>query len=64
MVQRGTSDDIVCKAQQQTLSLPPSPRLRYAVTSFGWEHYVVDVFEKFLSAFIEQLDVAFEQIEF
>ena len=57
-------DDMVCKAQQQTLSLPSSARLRSADTSFGWEHYVTDVLEKFLSAFIEQLDVAFEEIEF
>ena len=53
-------DDMVRKAQQQTLSLPPSARLRSADTSFGWEHYVTDVFEKFLSAFIVQLDDAFE----
>ena len=57
-------DDMVCKAQQQTLSLSPSARLWSANTSFGWEYYVTDVFEKFLSTFIEQLDVAFEQIEF
>ena len=57
-------DDMVCKAQQQTLGLPSSARLQSADTSFGWEHYVTDVFEKFLSAFIEQSDVAFEQIEF
>ena len=55
---------MVCKVQQQTLSLPPSARLWCADTSFGWEHYVTDVFKKLLSAFIEQLDVAFEQIEF
>ena len=54
---------MVCKVQQQTLSLPPSARLWCADTSFGWEH-VTDVFKKLLSAFIEQLDVAFEQIEF
>ena len=52
--------DMVCKAQQQTLSLPPSTRLRSADARFGWEHYVTDVFEKFLSAFIVQLDSAFE----
>ena len=57
-------DDIVCKVQQQALSLSPSARLRYADTSFGWEHYVTDVFKNFLSASIEQLDVAFEQLEF
>ena len=57
-------DDMVRKAQQQTLSLPPSARLRSADTSFGWERYVTDVFEKFLSAFIVQLDDAFEQLEF
>ena len=56
-------DDMDCKAQQ-TLSLLPSARLWSANTSFGWEYYVTDVFEKFLSTFIEQLDVAFEQIEF
>ena len=55
---------MVCKAQQQTLSLPPSTRLRSADARFGWEHYVTDVFEKFLSAFIVQLDDAFEQLEF
>ena len=57
-------DDMVLKAQQQMLSLPPSARLRSADTSFGWERYVTDVFEKFLSAFIVQLDDAFEQLEF
>ena len=57
-------DDKVCKMQQQTLSLPSNARLRSADTSFGWEHDVTDVFKKFLSAFIVQLDVAFEQIEF
>ena len=57
-------DDMACKAQQQTLSLPPSVRLGSADTSFRWEHYVTDVFEKLLSGFIEQLDVAFEQVEF
>ena len=55
---------MVLKAQQQMLSLPPSARLRSADTSFGWERYVTDVFEKFLSAFIVQLDDAFEQLEF
>ena len=35
-----------------------------ADTSFGWEHYVTDVFEKFLSIFIVQLDDAFEGLEF
>ena len=53
-------NDMVCKAQQQMLSLPPSARLQSTDTSFGWEHYVTDVFEKFLSAFIVQLDDAFE----
>ena len=57
-------DDMVCKTQQQTLSLPPSARLRSADTSLGWEHYVTAVFKKFLSEFIVQLDVAFEQLEF
>ena len=58
-------DHMVCKAQQQTLSLPPSAGLQSADTSFGWEHYITDVFfQKFLSAFIEQLDIAFEQREF
>ena len=57
-------DDMVCKGQQQTLSLPPRARLRSADTSFGWKHYVTDAFDKFLSVFIEQLDVAFEEIEF
>ena len=57
-------DDTVCKAQQQMLSLPPSGRLLSADTSFGWKHCVTDAFEKFLSSFIEQLDVACEQIEF
>ena len=57
-------DDMVCKAQQQTLGLPSSARLQSADTSFGWEHYVTDVFEKFLSGFLEQSDVPFEQIEF
>ena len=57
-------DGKVCKVQQQMLSLPSSARLRSADTSFGWEHDVTDVFKKFLSAFIVQLDVAFEQIEF
>ena len=57
-------DDIVRKAQQQKLSLPQSARLRSADTSFGWECYVTDVFEKFLSAFLVQLDDAFEQLEF
>ena len=57
-------DDMVLKAQQQTLSLPPSARLRSVDTSFGWERYVEDVFEKFLPAFIVQLDDAFEQLEF
>ena len=57
-------DDMACKAQQQTLSLPPSVRLWSADTSFRWEHYVTDVFKKLLSGFIEQLDVAFEQVEF
>ena len=52
-------NDTVCKAQQQMLSLPPSARLRSADTSFRWEHYVADVFEK-----LEQLDTAFEQVEF
>ena len=44
-------DDMACKAQS-------------ADTSFGWEHYVTDVFEKFLSIFIVQLDDAFEGLEF
>ena len=44
-------DDMVCKAQS-------------ADTSFGWEHYVTDVFKKFLSIFIVQLDDAFEGLEF
>ena len=57
-------DDMVHKAQQQKLSLPQSARLRSADTSFGWECYVTNVFEKFLSAFIVQLDDAFEQLEF
>ena len=57
-------DGKVCKVQQQTLSLPSSARLRSADTSFGWEHDATDVFKKFPSAFIVQLDVAFEQIEF
>ena len=57
-------DDMVLKAHQQMLSLPPSARLRSADKSFGWERYVTDVFEKFLSAFIVQLDDAFEQLEF
>ena len=57
-------DDMVLKAQQQTLSLPPSARLRSVDTSFGWERYVEDVFEKFLPAFTVQLDNAFEQLEF
>ena len=57
-------DDMVHKAQQQKLSLPQSARLQSADTSFGWECYVTNVFEKFLSAFIVQLDDAFEQLEF
>ena len=57
-------DDTVCKAQQQMLSLPPSGRLLSADTSFGWKHCVTDAFKRFLSSFIEQLDVACEQIEF
>ena len=55
---------MVLKTQQQTLSLPPSARLRSVDTSFGWERYVEDVFEKFLSAFKVELDDAFEQLEF
>ena len=36
-------DDMVCKAQQQRLSLPPNARLGSVDTSFGWERYVTDV---------------------
>ena len=57
-------DDMVCKVQQQTLSLPPSARLQSADISFGWERYVTDVFEKLLSAFIVELDNVLEQLEF
>ena len=46
------------------LSLPPSARIRSADTSFGWERYVTDVFEKLLSVFILLLDNASEQLEF
>ena len=55
---------MVCKVQQQTLSLRPIARLQSADTSFEWERYVTDVFEKFLSAFMLELDDAFEQLEF
>ena len=55
---------MVYKGQQQALNLPPRARLRSADTSFGWKHYVTDAFDKFLSVFIEQLDVAFEQMAF
>ena len=36
-------DGMVCKAQQQRLSLPPNARLGSVDTSFGWERYVTDV---------------------
>ena len=63
-IKEETFDDMVHKVQQQTLSLPPSARLRSADTSFGWEHYANDVFKKLLSAFIVQLYDVFEQLEF
>ena len=55
---------MVSKVQQQTLSLRPIASLQSADTSFEWERYVTDVFEKFLSAFMLELDDAFEQLEF
>ena len=48
----------------ESSDLTTRPSLHEWEHYFGWEHYVTDVFEKFLSAFIEQSDVAFEQIEF
>ena len=57
-------NDMVCKTQQQALNLPPSVRLRSANKSFGLERYITDVFKKFLSAFLVQLDDAFEQLKF
>ena len=39
-------------------------RLSSADASFGWKHCTTDVFKKFLSAFVVQLDNAFEQPEF
>ena len=39
-------------------------RLWSADASFEWKHCATDIFEKFLSAFVVQLDNAFEQLEF
>ena len=43
---------------------PSNSKTSTADTSFGWERYVIDISEKFLSAFIVQLDDTFEQLEF
>ena len=64
VVQGGNFDDLVQKAQQQTISFTPSAILGHADTSFGWEHCVTDIYKKFLSAFLVQLNDAFEQLKF
>ena len=57
-------DNKVCKAREQMLSLPPSSRLRSADENFEWERFAADVFQRFVLAFIEELDNAFGQLEF
>lgn len=56
-------NNMLLKAKDQALNLPSSARLRSA-QNFEWENFSEEVYSQFVSRFVEEIDNAFEQLEF